>query len=261
MKTKPILGNRIDKMLGVVLVVAVISCAIGVSIGLVKAYQSKKANTVIENAGGVTINNQGDNLSDTMIGGEATTTPQTITEFNDLAIKGCVIRMDSEVNSGNWYSQTYWDCVEVIPLPASTSTAVWQNRKGKPIWVDGLTTLTIGTMATTSARFTVGTSTSQFLNPYDSTIQDTAKVNGANSILRTGTVAFTAPSTTLVFTKQDYEGADTRDGSGSYFLVPVLEGQYVTLFASTTNGFEAAATSSDRALSNVNLFLHYRIYN
>ena len=43
-------------------------------------------------------------------------------------------------------------------------------------------------------------------------------------------------ATTTSFFKMDYQGEDTRDGSGTRYNVPVLYGEYVCLSASSTDG-------------------------
>lgn len=220
--------------------------------GVAKAYQSQKANTVIENVENLTIENSGDQLSgvDGMLSGQATTSLATITELNDLSLNGCIRLADPENTSGNWTQKAMWECVEVIDFTDATSTLFsFENRKGRRMWINDWTNVTLTGVPSSTARIVIGTSTTQYVNPYDGSNTDLVQAlagnaNGYNSIIYTGNISSAnAATNTSMYFKADYQGKDGRDGTGSFYLVPVEPGQFIVGAATST--IMSAVTSTD----------------
>ena len=119
--------------------------------------------------------------------------------------------------------------VAVIDL-SNTSSAVLINPETETIYVYDAT-VKIQTATTSAITYQAGTSTSIGID------QDTISTTdgnsyGAASILFTGTTA--VPTLGFVFFKADYEATDTRDASGTRYVIPVLTTEYLLCAASTT---------------------------
>lgn len=127
----------------------------------------------------------------------------------------------------------YRERLAVINLDA-TSSAVLLNPEDETAYVYDAT-VRVQTATSTAIAYLIGTTT---VNGVDQGATCGATGVCANatagmaSILNTGTSAATTALTT--FFKADSQGTDTRDGSGTRFVVPVLDGEYFGCFASTS---------------------------
>ena len=83
---------------------------------------------------------------------------------------------------------------------------------------------------------------------------------GMASVLMTGAMpARNATGTT--FFKQDFQGTDTRDGSGTRFVVPIREDSYLSMFASSTDVHELSDGFWDiEGDSPANFFAGYGVF-
>lgn len=199
---------------------------------------SGQSETVIEHADTVNITNEAGELELSQpLGGEATTSVSQISSFNTVDAHGCVRLADPELSFGNYTQDAVWKCIEVINFASATNTPVaWQNRKGEQIWVTDNTDIQLLGVPSSTARMIIGTSTTAFINNTETEHIATGVITGTNSILITGDFdSSNSATTTSVFFKEDYQGSDTRDGSGERHFVPVVPGDYVTVFATSTN--------------------------
>lgn len=160
-----------------------------------------------------------------------------VTITNDLVVDG---QLSSEegfslgtLSSTGVLTDGYTEKLAVINLSA-TSSAVLVNPESETIWVYDAS-VRIQTATSTAISYLAGTSTSQGIDQGAicgaTGFCGTATANHA-SILNTGTAAVTTALDT--FFKADNQGTDTRDGSGTRFVVPVLSGEYLICAASTT---------------------------
>lgn len=116
----------------------------------------------------------------------------------------------------------------------ATSSAGTLNPEGVTIWVYDAS-VRIQTATTSAISYLMGTTTAGIVGANDTCgVNDTCvgANSGMASILNTGTAAATTVGNT--FFKLDYQGTDTRDGSGVRYVVPVTSTNYLTCFASTT---------------------------
>lgn len=117
---------------------------------------------------------------------------------------------------------------------SATSSAVLLNPEGETIYVYDATARIQTATTTASTAYLMGTSTSsgieQALLCGATGVCGTATSKEA-SILNTGAITPVALDT---YFKADYQGTDTRDGSGTRFVVPVLSSEYLFCGVSTT---------------------------
>lgn len=123
----------------------------------------------------------------------------------------------------------------VVITASATSSAAVVNPESETIYVFDAWAR-IQTATGTVQELTLGTSTVAYVAPQGSCGADDTCANATAkdaSILQTGDITASTAANTTYF-KADYQGTDTRDGSGSRYLVPVNSGEYFTCSASTT---------------------------
>jgi len=131
------------------------------------------------------------------------------------------------------FSDGYTKRLVTVDLDA-TSSAVVINPEDETIWVYDAT-LRVQTATTSNIAYQMGTTTSVGVEQAltcGATGVCAAATAGHASILDTGAEA--VPTALDTFFKADYQGTDTRDGSGTRFVVPVLDDEYLSCNASTT---------------------------
>ena len=131
-------------------------------------------------------------------------------------------------------SDGFSERLAVISVNATSSGAL-VNPESETIYVYDATAR-IQTATGTVQEITIGTSSVAYVAPQDSCGADgtcAATTAGDASILQTGDITASTAANTTYF-KADYEGTDTRDGSGTRYIVPVLSGEYLTCAASST---------------------------
>lgn len=133
--------------------------------------------------------------------------------------------------------------VAIITVTATSSGAII-NPEDETIYVfDGWTR--IQTATDTIQELRIGTSTIDYVTPETScSADDTCSAADAKevSILQTGDIAANTAVGATYF-KDDYQGTDTTDGSGTRYVVPVEDDQYITCSASTTLDIAYGAAS------------------
>lgn len=111
--------------------------------------------------------------------------------------------------------------------------------------------------ATTTVEILLGTSTKAYITHDEQCGIDgscgSATANEA-SILRTGNITGST-ATSTIYSKLDFQGTDTRDASGTRYVVPVAYTDYLTMYASTT-----PATNRTDIEANSNLFDGYSVF-
>ena len=272
---KKMLSMVREKLISFVVLAVIIGITVVGVNGLVKAYQSQQsANVVIEDGGNanISITNPSPEalagVNEGLLGGEATTSQDLITTINDLIVQGCIALQDDDENEfNNLTSNIICDCTEFIDFTDATETPVfWRNRKGTIAWFHDETQLKLTDMATTSVKLAIGTTSGDFIDqsvisgffPTDTAV-GSATAEGFYSILYTGNVAAGTNTSTARFIKEDFQGADTRDGSGERHLVPVLPDERVVVIATATPG-TLGVTGSDNLLDGTVILRYFLIY-
>lgn len=141
-----------------------------------------------------------------------------------------------------------------IDLNATTSAGTL-NPEGATIWVyDAYVRQQTASSTAGGSGYVIGTSSTGVIAA-DGTCGagDTcgAGNGGMASILKTGAIATQAVGN--MYFKADFQGTDTRDGSGTRFVVPVASTDYITCHASSTPA--ANNTSGGQAVQCVVRYL------
>lgn len=140
------------------------------------------------------------------------------------------LRFGENNKLNNGYSMGF----KVFDLSA-TSSATELNDTGETLYVYDAY-VRVQTATTSDIGYLIGTSSAAFI-ARDGTCGTTgvcgATTAGEASILNTTNQS---GGTTVgdTFFKADYQGTDTRDGSGTRFVVPIIDQEYISCFASTT---------------------------
>ena len=123
--------------------------------------------------------------------------------------------------------------LKVIDVNATSSgTAI--NPEGVTVWVyDASVRQQTASSTLSGGSYSIGTTSGSIITQE---LRGTCPRNEAKcgevSILKTGSITTQVVGST--YFKADFEGTDTRDASGSRFLVPVLAGEYFACVASST---------------------------
>lgn len=142
--------------------------------------------------------------------------------------------------SGFWVGDQGNATYGEVKLQYGSGTSSVATLLGKNVYVYDAYVVLGGVPTTTSATanpsFLIGTSSVPYIVK-DGACGATAACSAATaheaSILNTGSIA-AGSATSTVFFKADYQGTDTRDGSGTRYVVPVSSTDYLTLFASSS---------------------------
>jgi len=138
-----------------------------------------------------------------------------------------------KTDANNKLIDGYKEKIAVIDL-LSTSSASLLNPEGETIYVYD-TTVRVQDATSVATAYRIGTSSAAVIAADGTCGADgscAATTAADASILNTGTAAVTTALDT--FFKMDYQGTDTRDGSGIRYVVPVNSGEYLMVTASSS---------------------------
>jgi hypothetical protein len=208
--------------------------ALAITITLSVAGALAYNDSIINNFYGEATLNQGGGTGEVAGLGAINADPRDIySGFTDVNITG-ELRFGNEDKLTDGFSQGY----KVLTLNATSSVAELNNT-GETLWVYDAY-MRIQTATTSNGiEYVLGTSTVASV-PRDANF--TTKPGLASIASSTKNMTTTVVGDT--YFKDDFQGVDTRDGTGIRYVVPVLDQEYFTCYASSTTEYKGGATQT-----------------
>lgn len=126
-----------------------------------------------------------------------------------------------------------------VDLNATTSAGT-VNPESETIWIYDATVRIQTATTTTDIEYNLGTTTDGIIAA-DGSCGTTGAcgtaIAGEASILRTGAITPTTTDGYNMYFKDDFQGTDTRDASGTRYVVPVNSSEYLTCYASSSSAY------------------------
>ena len=222
-KLKNLFGKRIGTLLTTVLVVSLVYGGVALADIIIQGGQNT-----------INISENGQDFEDEFTFSAFVTRDTGLDAgFNSISISD-TLRFGPNTDEGRNYHFKHIDFAV-----ASTTLVSEQNLFGETQYVcDGGVDIFMSGVATGTIEFLVGTSSTVFVdndNVCGTTDACGNATAGEASILLSGDVISGITATSTLFNKEDFQGTDTRDGSGERHCVPILSLEYLTVYASSSS--------------------------